>query len=369
MKQAGSGSKDDTPSIAPSVLDMLLNSADRNLRSVLRNDSLARDRFLSFGVPLGLESDRLRFRNWKVKLKLQDSNWSFARWSSSETLLCLLSLGNVHVASGADPTSRVTVALPNGMSGSRARWMNRDSELVVCCGSSRRLMSVDVETTVMQSFDCGALTALQDCVGHGSLMFAGARDGAVYIWDRRAGDSARRVAAGRNGGVGCLDVSRDGQLLATSSTQVDLWDTRMLARPVVSYSQQQLGFAAPVSSATAVVSLSALEFEPGTNSRLAVQAYNGSCNLFDLASLSHVPVIPAKEAMPSDAGVSFLPNSSWLAVACGPYIRICSTGRNKQRGCSLLLKSHPLAISCSQVGGLAIATGRDLVLFGEDDFS
>jgi hypothetical protein len=362
---------DESPTIVPSVLDMLQKSVDRSLWTVLRNDVLARDRFLSFGVPLGADSDRLRFRNWKVRYKQQNANWASVRWSESGHLLCLLSLGHAHVVSGAHPEQQgMTVALPHGMAGSRARWLNADSELLICCGSSRRLVCVNVETTVMQSYDCGTLTALQDCVGHGPLVFAGARDGAVYVWDTREGsDRVRRVPAGRNGAVGCLDVSSDGQLLATSTTMVDLWDTRKLNKPVVSYSQHQLGLAGPASTAMGTqLSLSALEFEPGTNTRLAVQAANGCCNLFDLTSLSHSSVLSSvDDARPSEAGVSFLPNAPWLAVASGPRIRLCSTNRRKKRGCSLELASTPLAVSCSQLGGLAITTRNLFILFGDEN--
>lgn len=356
------------PGIAPSVLDLLNRQSetqtDKRLKNFLTSDVLARDRFILFGVPLGVDSERLRFRNWKVKHKEQDNALAFARWSSSGQQICLLSHGQLRLVNGLDPSTRTTVPLPLTAGGSRARWINQDAEVIVCSGASRRVVSVQAESTVVQTYDCGAMTALQDCAGCGPLLFGGARDGALYVWDRREGERVRRVAGSRgSGGIGCLDVSRDGQLLVAASTLVDVWDARKMGKPVVSFSQQHLGFGA----LSGTSSLSAIQLEPDSNSRLAVQAADGCCSIFDLVSQTFANILTASDdAKPSEAGISFMPNAPWVAVASGSRIRLLSTARKKNsRGCSLELSNPVLALSCSEANGLAIATRGALILFGE----
>ncbi len=224
------------------------------------------------------------------------------------------------------------------------------------------MSTVDVESLVMESFDCGAATALQDCVGHSNQLYAGARDGAVYVWDRRDA-SVRRIAVGR-GGVGCLDVSRDGQMLVTGSTVVDCWDTRKTVKPIVSFSQHQhLNW--PKGSAS-TLSLSALQLEPESNSRIAVQSADGFCSMIDLASQSIMPIL-TDEVRPSEAGLAFLPGGApWIAVVTGMWLRLCSTTRGKvKKGCSLELPSQPSSISYSETQGMAIATRGAFFLFGD----
>jgi WD40 repeat protein len=348
----------------PSVIDFLNDSVDKRLWGVLRTDLLARERFLTTGVPLGQGCDRLRFRNWAVTHRETVGDLFCASWSISGKSLCWVSERRLVFAKSKAPSERTIVSLPLS-GGCRARWLNGDSELLVCSGASRQLVTVQAETVIVQAYDCGAMTALQDCAGHGSLIYAGARDGSVYSWDVREGDRVRRMAGGRGGGISCVDISRDGQVLLTGSTLVDLWDTRKLVKPLVSYTQQRLGFA----GAATAPSLSALKFDPEGNVVIAVQVADGRCNLFDMTTFVSSQIIPASEAKPSEAGVSFLPGAAWVAVATGSVLKLCPTnkrGNEKNRGCSVELNGPPTSLSCSEVA-IALVVRGSLILFGENN--
>ncbi len=108
-----------------SVLDLLNKSADKSLCSLLKSDDLARESFVRLGVPLGSDSDRLRFRNWGVRHKEVQEDISFASWSPGGAALCLLSrTGALCIAPASAPLERVSVALHQ--EGSRARWLGEE---------------------------------------------------------------------------------------------------------------------------------------------------------------------------------------------------------------------------------------------------
>ncbi len=364
---------DDESDIQPSVLTMLKAQSraqgDSRMAKLLREDRFARERFVQWGVPLGrVEAERLRFRGWQRLFGIRAAGVEDVQWSPSGEAIACLTHGALELLRwpGAAAQRHVT-RLP--YTGSRVRWAGA-AEVVLCSGSSGRLVLADLHGAEVRlsAFDCEALTTLQDVVGtEQGLLYAGGRDGSLFVWDRRASVRCVQTSDGRGqGSLNCVELARDGQMLLTASAAgaLGVWDVRKTARqPAALYALPQLGLAGG-----AARSLGAMRLEPESNSRVALQlAGDGRCSLFDLASLSAVPLLgpaAAGEDERSVAGLAFLPGAPWLAATGARCIKLAHTGRQRKEA-TLDVHAAVSCLSCHAREGLVYGTrAGELVVFG-----
>ena len=368
MKEAGEG-----PAIRPSVLDMLRvrseARADSRLAALLREDPFARQRFLQWGVPLGqVDAEQLRFRGWQRVFGVRLGGVADVQWSPRAEAIACLTPGALELLRWPDASQQHAVGLP--FSGSRVRWVG-EAELLVCSGSSGRLLLADLRgaEVALAALECEALTTLQDAAGTAQgLVYAGARDGSVFVWDRRV--SAARCAQlgggarGGGGSVNCVEVARDGQMLVCGSASgaLSVWDLRRAGRqPAAQYAAAQLGFAG------ATGGVAAMRLEPESNSRVALQLADGRCSLFDLASLSAAPLLgpaAAVEGERSQAALSFVPGAPWVAATGAHCVKLMHTGRRRKEA-TLDVHAAVSCLSCHGRDGLVFGTRTgELVVFG-----
>ncbi len=356
------------PKVHRSVLDMLrfTKGAQDNakLTALLRADDLARNRFVTWGVPMGrVEAERLRFRNWTRQRQIPTAAEAPAvAWNPSSTVLSWAWDHQVTFSRAEETPQReegtpVTWQLP--FVGGRLRWVTDEQLLVPSRSSPQVCVMSGGAASRHQSLvlECSAMTTMLDVVGTAQgLVFGGSRDGSLYLWDQRAAVApvSSNKGAGSGFGLNCLQLSRDGQMLmsGTNAGSVDLWDVRKITRAAARYSLVHLGFQQSRAGSTADV-IGAMHLQPDCNSRLAVQLADGRCSIFDLASLSATVLIGADAVRigmdRSDASVSFLPGSPWLAAAFDSSVRLMHTGKRRQEA-KVLVNAAVTSVACSSLG-------------------
>jgi WD40 repeat protein len=359
--------------IQPSVLAMLRESSaaqgEARLAKLLREDRFARERCVQWGVPLGrVDTERLRFRGWQRLFGAHAAGVEDVQWAPTAEAIACLTPGALELFRWPDTAQRHATQLP--YSGSRLRWVG-GAELLVCSRSSPRLTLVDLHGAEarLSAFGCEALTTLQDVAGtEQGLMYAGARDGSLFVWDRRV--SVRCVQTGgggrAQGSLNCLELSRDGQMLLCGSDagSLGVWDVRKPTRqPAALYTLSQLGLAGGSSR-----SIGAMRLEAESGSRVALQLSGDlRCSIFDLASLSASPQlgpVAAGEGERSVASLSFLPCAPWVAATGPRCIRLVHTGRQRNQA-TLDVRAAVSCLSCHDREGVVFGTrAGELVVFG-----